>query len=325
MNKYIYILLFTISSGFLKAQSDSVPKIDSSKYVKFFKVDNLDQVEELDFEVEDTIPKEFKKKKLKRRVYYGYKTKKAFTKSGYGEHEVVEIFCYLKVWQEPNHYVNDIYWFDTRKMKVTESKKYDKEYSKILHGPYKKMVGGEIVEQGVYYIGTKHGRWVTYDKKHDFDFRTGDRDHKGKDENDEDIIIPGSDTTITYSLLNQKVKYNRGWPKNAQLKYYDAGKTLLKEVIPYNEAGKLTGEYFSYFEDGKVHIHGHYINGNKSGEWVEYHLVHGRLRRLSETVYPDFPIEKNSEGVLEKLWDDKGELIYDRKDKIDKRPKDESK
>ncbi len=321
MLKYLGFFFYFFSGACLYAQSDSTLQIDSSKYVRFFKVDNLSQVEELDFEAKDTIPKEFKKKRLKRKVYYGYKTKKAFTKSGYGDNEVIEVFHYLKVWQEPNVYVNDIYWFDFKKMKVTESKKYTPETAKILHGPYKKMIGGEIVEKGIFFVGTKHGRWEIYDKPRAVAFRTGDKDKTKKNEDGDPVLIKGSDTLIEYSLLESKIKYNRGWLKNAQRVYYDAAKTLLKEVIPYDEIGKNSGEYFSYFEDKKIHQHGYLINGTKVGVWVEYQSINGKTRRLNEVSYPDFPNIKNPVPELEKLWDAKGELIFDKKEKIDKRPK----
>jgi hypothetical protein len=32
-----------------------------------------------------------------------------------------------------------------------------------MHGPYKEYRGEILVEEGHYYLGTKHGRWVTYD------------------------------------------------------------------------------------------------------------------------------------------------------------------
>lgn len=318
MERKIFYALLTALSFTAFSQKDSSLVIDSSKYVRFFKVENLDQVDELDFQQEDTIPKDFKKKKIKKRVYYGYKTKKAFIKSGYGEREVIEIFHYLKVYQEPNPYVNEIYWFDTRKMKIEESRKYDPTYSKILHGPYKKMMGGEIIEEGIFYIGTKHGRWVSFDKPKQHKFRDGDKDHYENIEG-EKTLITGSDTLIEYQLLESKIKYNRGWPKNAQLKYYDVDKTLLKEVIPYDEHFKLTGEYFSYYQNGKIHWHGNYINGTKVGEWVEYHTVHNKVRRKTEILFPEFPQEKDPQGELQKQWNGNGEIIYDLKDKIDKR------
>jgi len=30
------------------------------------------------------------------------------------------------------------------------------------------------------------------------------------------------------------------------------------------------GEYKSFYESGKLHFHGNYIDGKKDGEWIEY-------------------------------------------------------
>lgn len=317
--KNTFFLLTLLSFCLIQAQEDPVVEIDTTKYVQFFKVDSLSQIEELDFEEDYESPKEFKEKRKKRRVYYGFKTKKAFTKSGQGTQQTVEIFHYLKVWQEPNEFVKDIYWFDIRKMKIVKSRKYDPEYSKILHGPYKKMLGGIVIEEGIYYVGTKHGRWMEYDKPKDFKFRSGDKDKTIK-EDGEKYLIPGSDTVINYQLLKSKEKYNRGWSKYAELKYYDSEKLKLKEVLPYDKDKKLNGDYYSYFSNGRIRLRGELIDGKRVGTWVEYQTIGSRVRRLSEIKYPNFPEEEEPKGELLKLWDDKdGSLIYDPKDRVDKR------
>lgn len=319
MTKQILLLSFLLIVTLIQAQSDSVPEIDTTKYVEFFKVEKLEDIDELDFKEEKEF--ELKEKKQKRKVYYGKKTKKGFTKSGTGQNQVIEIFHYLKKWEEPNPYVKDIYWLDARKLKIVKSKKYDPQYSKILHGPYKKMINEVIIEEGIYYVGTKHGRWVEYSKPKDYKFRTGDRDKKGRNEFGDKIIIEGSDTVLTYQLLESKEKYNRGWPKYAKLSYYDAQKEKLKEVLPYDRDKKLNGDYYSYFENGKIQIRGAMINGQKVGEWTEYQLVRGRVRRLKETTYPDFPETTPPDGRVTALWDEKGEVVFDEKRKIDRRKK----
>lgn len=316
-----FILCVLLASLGIQAQSDSVPEIDTTKYVEFFKVQKLDEIEELDFKEE----KEFtlKEKKPKRKVYYGKKTKKGFTKSGIGQSQVIEIFHYLKKWEEPNPYIKDIYWLDARKLQIVKSKKYDPQYSKILHGPYKKMVNDVLVEEGIYYVGTKHGRWVEHSKPKDFKFRSGDRNKKGRDEYGDKIIIEGSDTVLTYQLLESKEKYNRGWPKYAQLTYYDAQKEKLKEVLPYDRDKKLNGDYYSYFENGKIESRGALINGQKAGNWIEYQVVRGRVKPLKEVEYPEYPGSTPSEGHVTALWDHEGKVVFDEKRRIDLRPTDD--
>jgi hypothetical protein len=315
---------FLILCQVVWGQQDSILVIDSTKYVRFFKVEKLDDVEELDFRAKDTIPKEFKEKRPKRRVYYGYKSKRGYIKSGSGTGVTIVVFHYVKKWQEPDNYVNEIYWFDPIKMKIMENRKYDPLTSKLLHGPYKKIFNGEIIEQGIYYLGTKHGRWMELDKARNYDFRTGDKDKRKEDEEGNKITIQGSDTTIKYQLLESKVKYSKGWPKYNKFVYYDYEKTKLKEVIPYDDNGNKTGEYFSYFEDGHINEHGFYFKGTKVDLWVTYHVLHSKVRREKEVLYPALPTEKNPKGELQKLWDDKGELVFDLKEKIDTRPKEKS-
>ena len=32
----------------------------------------------------------------------------------------------------------------------------------MMHGPYKKRVGDQIIEEGIFYYGLKHDRWLRY-------------------------------------------------------------------------------------------------------------------------------------------------------------------
>ena len=59
-----------------------------------------------------------KKKKHKKNVYFGLKTKKGFTKKGAGENAVLELFRYMKNYEEPNPYVRDVYWYDTKRKQI---------------------------------------------------------------------------------------------------------------------------------------------------------------------------------------------------------------
>lgn len=329
MKRTISSILALLGFLYASAQTDSIVKVDTSKYVKFFKVNDLEEVEELDFEQKEE-PKKFKKKKPKRRVYYGFKTKKGFTKKGQGKSQTTEIFHYLKKWQTPNKYVKDIYWLDVRKLKVVKSRKFDPKYSKILHGPYKKIVNGELIEEGIYYIGTKHGRWVTYNKPKKYKFRSGDKDKTYKDEDGVKYVVEGSDTVLNYQLLRKKEKFNRGWSKTAELKYFDSERTKLKEVIPYDENKQINGDYYLYFKNGKIKLRGKVIRGVKVGKWTEYRSVKGRVKRHKIIKYPDWP-ETNKkpeedeilepEGELFREWDITGDIIFDKEERIDKRKK----
>lgn len=328
MRKHFYFLALLLISitGFAQVDSATV-EIDTTEYVNFFKVNELEEIDELDFK-KDTIVK-LKEKRKKKRVYYGFKTKRGFVKTQKGKKTILETFTYLKVWQEPNSYIKDHYWYNIEKNKIETSKKYTKENSKILHGPYKKMIDDVIVEEGIYYIGTKHGRWVSYTTPKEYHFRTGDRDKKVTVEDEdgyrEKIIIPGSDTSLTYQLLLSKTFYNRGFSKYAEVLYYDAAKEKIKEVIPYDKDKRKNGDYFYYFENGKIQLRGELINGVKVGKWTEYQIVRGKVKRLEERLYPKFPVEKNPKGELYKLWNKRGSLIYDQRKGLDKREEDKKK
>src|SRR5690349_10675242 len=69
---------------------------------------------DLEDKKEEEAPK--KKKKVKKRVFYGIKTRKGFTRKGMGERVTYELFYYLKKSEKPQTFVRDIYWYDfTRK------------------------------------------------------------------------------------------------------------------------------------------------------------------------------------------------------------------
>lgn len=219
---------------------------------------------------------ELRKKKPKRNVYYGVKTKKGFTRTGFGENVVVELFNYLKEYEEPDQYVRDIYWYNFKRKRIVSSRNIDKEYAGILHGPYQKVLGDQVLEEGFFYKGTKHGRWVELNKS--------------------DILL-------------NKEKYYKGWPRESKIAYWDTERTKLKEVIPI-EYGEREGYYYAFHENGQVAVMGEYKFDGKVGVWREYYPV--RNRRKREVEYGPDPFDKNFSPYILREWNDKGELIYDR-------------
>lgn len=119
----------------------------------------------LDFEKEEEVV-EKKKKKVKKKVFYGIKTKKGFTRKGYGDRVTYELFYFLKKSEKPQTFVRDIYWFDyTRKeIRRTSPSGFDPKKGVLLHGPYKQIQNNVVLKEGIYYKGTRHGRWLTYDR-----------------------------------------------------------------------------------------------------------------------------------------------------------------
>lgn len=220
------------------------------------------------------------KKKRKKNVFYDIKTKKAFAKSGNGRNEKIEIFYILKQWEDPDPYVRDIYWYEYKSKSVKKGGSPTAEKGMLLHGPYRVEKDGEIVEEGIFYKGTKHGRWMSYRKMYD------------------------------YMVLDRKEKYVKGWPKESKITYYDRQATKLKEVIPI-EYGKKEGYYYLFFPTGEIAVRGEYQYDEKVGTWTEYYSA--RQRRKKEIKYAPDPWSKNFDPFIAQEWDKEGKLIYERK------------
>jgi len=216
-------------------------------------------------------------KRRKRKVFYGIKTKKGYTRRGYGEKVELEIFHFLKEPIPTDPYVPEIYWYDfTRKQVRNTGNPYEKKGA-ILHGPYKKMRGEQVVEEGIFYKGTKHGRWTRYD---------------------------GNDVLI------DKKKYYKGWPKESKVKYYDDKHTKLKEVVPI-VYGQKEGTYYHFHENGTVAVKGEYEEDVKIGKWTEYYPF--RSRRKKEIQYPADPFDQTYQPFISREWDRQNRLIYEAK------------
>jgi antitoxin component YwqK of YwqJK toxin-antitoxin module len=230
----------------------------------------------IDLEAEDEDKPEPKKKKRKKNVYYDLKTKKGFVKTGFGNDVVIEVFNFLKEYEDPDPYVRDIYWLDLKKGVLKKSASVDKANAGILHGPYRKMIGNQILEEGIFYKGTKHGRWMTYNKN---------------------------------DFLMNKQKYYKGWPKESLVSYYDKERKKLKEVVPI-EYGRMEGNYYYFHDNGELAVKGEFKRGEKVGVWSEYYKY--RRKRKREIQYKKDPYEKNFIPYIVTEWDEKGDLIYDR-------------
>ena len=238
-----------------------------------------DSVPTLKLTVEERKEEERKKqKKFKKKVFYGKKTKKMYTMVGEGNRATVEIFYVLKKYEEPDPYIKDIYWYDWEKGRImtTPITERDKPTALILHGPYKKMIGENIVEEGVFYVGTKHARWEKYDK----DF-----------------------------ILMEKLKYYRGWAKDAKITFYDSDRKKVREVVPmFNNI--IEGEYFSYYESGNMKSQGKYKNGVRVGVWIEY--FDAPTKKKKEIQYAKSYLVKEFQPYTLREWDTKNKLIYDK-------------
>ena len=214
-----------------------------------------------------------KKKKPKKKTFYGIKTKKGFTRKGYGEKMVLELFYYLKYPDEATRFVRDIYWYDFTRNEIRKTG-FDPKKGKLLHGPYKKMQGEVVLEEGIYYKGAKHGRWMKYNRD---------------------------------DLLDDKEKYYKGWPKESLVTYYDAAeRKKVKEMIPV-EYDEREGYYTMFHENGTIAVQGEYKWDTKVGEWTE-NYPNGKRKKI--IAYPADPFDKNKTPYVKREWDLKGKEIY---------------
>ncbi|WP_210462171.1 toxin-antitoxin system YwqK family antitoxin [Rufibacter roseolus] len=221
-----------------------------------------------------------KKKDDKKKIYFGYRVKKGFARQGKGKNQIVETFYYLREYKEPNPYVRDKHYFDVKKRKIFRSPTLDpsKTQMLILHGPYTKMRGDVLIEQGYFYVGTKHLRWETFK---------------------------------TDSTLSQRQHFEKGFLRDAVISYYDAAKTKIKEVIPY-QYGQVQGEYYKFYENGQLEWLGTYDKGRKVGTWINFYDFRGR--RQFEFQYAESAFDKPIEPVLVKQYDRHGALVFEKKD-----------
>src|SRR6478736_5693733 len=158
---------------------------------------------------------ENKKEKPKKKTFYGIKTKKAFTRKGYAPNITIELFYVLKSQEKYSGFARDIYWYDFTRREMRKTDKFDPKNGVLLHGPYKRLVGETVVEEGIFYKGSKHGRWMKYDKQ---------------------------------ELLDDKDKYYKGLPKESLITYYDpVERKRIKEIVPI-EFGEREGYYYLYHE-----------------------------------------------------------------------------
>jgi antitoxin component YwqK of YwqJK toxin-antitoxin module len=230
----------------------------------------------LDFDKEEEPVDTKKKKKPKKKVFYGIKTRKGFTRKGFGDRVTYEIFYILKKPVKPQTFVRDVYWYNYARKEIvrTSPESFDIKNGVLLHGPYKKTQNNVVLMEGIYYKGTKHGRWLSYDRD---------------------------------SVLTNKEKYFRGWPKESLVSYYDPGDhKKMKEITPI-EYGEKDGFYYRFYENGKMAVTGEYRWDQRVGDWTEYYPNN---RRKKIIAYPKEPFDKSLRPYIKAEWNEKGKEIY---------------
>ncbi len=235
-------------------------------------------IEELSQSKKKKEPSEKKELKKPKNIFYNVKVKKNFIKTYTSGGVETIIFYYTQEFVEPNPYLQNVgavTWINLRKKTLQANPDANKEDMRLLHGSYKRLLDGKVMEEGYYYMGGKHGRWEYYDANF---------------------------------VLNNKEKYYHGWAKDAEITYYDVDRKKIKEVIPVHY-GEKNGMYYSFYEGGQVQVRGKYEFGQPVGTWWEYYQF--KRVRKKETRYPRKPFDSTPPLVVRE-WDEKGKVLYDR-------------
>jgi antitoxin component YwqK of YwqJK toxin-antitoxin module len=258
------------------------PDIKGAKE-KYSKIKN-EKLPELGLKAKEA--KDLVKKQLKKNEYENIKLQKRFSSYGNGEKAISEEFNILAEDAEISMYSRDIRWFDVKMQRTTTNTIKDWATAEILHGPYKRYQGEILLEEGFYYLGTKHGLWATYGKEFDGDF-----------------------------VLLDKQYYKKGHLAESIVLYYDTAKTKLKEVMPITY-GKHTGTFLEYYESGNIKTEGHLDDNVKVGKWIEYHEFGTGSKRKKEIQFPKDKYDNNSETFVLREYDTKAQLLFENTEAI---------
>lgn len=224
---------------------------------------------------EDTIPDVPLKKR--KNYFFGEKTKRAYTVGQASGRTVIEDFYILPEPAEVDPYVLAIYVHDQQRDQVKASRPRGRTASRVLHGPYKKLINDVVVEEGMYFYGTKHQRWVRLTRQ---------------------------------NQLVTKEHYHKGWYRDSDITYYDgAGKQKLEKVLPI-QYGKKEGMYIHFFENGRIAVRGRYQFDKKVGIWEEYHNSSARIVKREIQYAPD-PFQKDFKPFIRREWDISGNKVYE--------------
>ena len=236
---------------------------------------NVDTISSRDLlfqEAEDTIMITRKKKK-KKNVFFGIKTKKGFIRTTNGRNNIYENFFYIKEPELKNNYAQEIYFYDKKKKKIVKSRKI-LEGAVMLHGSYIKRFNDQVIESGLFYFGLKQNRWVRLNRS---------------------------------DILQDKEIYSLGWYNESIRYFWDIEKQKLKEVLPI-KYGEKNGNYYAFHLNGEIAARGKFLHDQRIGLWTEFYDTGKKKREIN---YNDDPFNTNKQFILRE-WNNNGKLIYDR-------------
>ena len=276
----VFLFLFLIASKFAFAQKNAAEKkadADSSGVVSSALLPTVAPLLLFDEEKEKEEKKE-KKKNARKNIWFGVKTMKGYTRRTIRGQEYLEFFNYTDADRQPNPYIRDVYWFDTKE-KAIRTEGFTPGQGYLLHGPYERMVNETVVESGMFYYGMKHKTWMVFDDR---------------------------------SVLQDKAHFSEGWPRESKITYFNETSKSVEKIIPI-QYGLEEGNYFHFYENQQVAVTGEYKYGEKVGLWTEYwDTKNTKAIRKREIQYQEAPYTKNFRPYIRAEWDKDGNLVYRR-------------
>jgi hypothetical protein len=227
-----------------------------------------------------------KKKKISTTEYEGLKMTRVVSSYGNGNNVVTEDFYVIDEDAEPSVYASEVRWYDYKQRRTVTTAIKDKNYAQVLHGPYKRYVGEDLVEEGSHYLGTKDGRWERYGKETDQDW-----------------------------VLLDKQYYWRGFAGESEVSFYDKEKEKVKEVNPITFK-KRTGSYYYFYDGGQKRTEGRFDDSVRVGVWREYYQFGTGSRTKRVIQYPKDKYDKTPAFVAEE-YSDRGQQTFKGQKEVD--------
>ena len=230
MQKFILFIFLMAAPALLVAQSKKEEKNEKAK------TEEIDKPDISILEPEDTLADV--DLKVKKNTFYGERTKRRWTVTDVQGRTQVEEFYILKEPVEVDAYAPNVFVFDKDKNQIANAKTRAGLIENVLHGPYTRLVNDKVVQEGMFFHGVKHERWL--------------------------------DLTLQRQL-SDKEHYFKGWYRDSEITYYDPDKkTKVKEVVPI-QYGKKEGMYYYFYENGQLAVRGLYEFDKKVGIWEEFY------------------------------------------------------
>ncbi|MHA8053635.1 toxin-antitoxin system YwqK family antitoxin [Aquirufa sp. OSTEICH-129A] len=226
-----------------------------------------------------------KKKKVELKdEYEGVKTERRIGSYGSGNRATVEELNVVKYVEDEavSPYSQEIWWYDPAQSRVVNSPIKDSKNAQICHGPYRKFVHENLVEEGHFYMGVKDGRWENYGPEFE---------------------------------LENKQYFKKGFPAESIISYFDKEKKKIQQVIP-KVYGKFSGQYLSFYPNGLLKEEGKLDDSVKVGRWREYHEKGSGGRLKKEWRYGKDKFD-NFTPVLVQERDNQAKIIFQNTQKFD--------